>query len=92
MNKFTHGIMVLHAKTKTENGDYLVVHFVGYWEEPTEVDLKNLLNELINDPKFDFRDVFNELEFFPATQGCLDFYNKQVERDDVFNSNDINLN
>jgi hypothetical protein len=92
MKKFTHGIMVLHTKTKTENGDYPVVHFVGYWEEPTEIDLKNLKIELKNDPEFDLRNVFDELEFFPATQGCLDFYNDQIEKDDVFNTDDINLN
>ena len=83
--------MVLHTGTKTENGDYSVVHFVGYWKKPTETDLESLKNELKTDPQFGLCNVFDELKFFPATQDCLDYYNKQVEKDDIFNDN-INQN
>ena len=48
MRKFTHGIMVLNVKRTTENGDYPVVHFVGYWEEPTKEDIEHIKNELKN--------------------------------------------
>jgi len=92
MRKFTHGIMVLNVKRTTENGDYPVVHFVGYWEEPTKEDIEHIKNELKNDPAFRFRDIFDELEFFAATQDCLDYYNNQIEEDDVFNIENINLN
>src|ERR1035437_3892599 len=61
------------------------INFAKYSQKPLlkEIDLKNLKIELKNDPEFDLRNVFDELEFFPATQGCLDFYNDQIEKDDV---------
>lgn len=85
MKKFKYGIMVLHTKTRTENGDYPVVHFAGYWKEPTQADFESLKEELRNDPYFELRDVVNELGFFPATQDCVDFYNKVCEEDGAFN-------
>ena len=78
MRKFTHGIMVLNVKRTTE--------------EPTKEDIEHIKNELKNDPAFRFRDIFDELEFFAATQDCLDYYNNQIEEDDVFNIENINLN
>ena len=83
--------MIINPNKPLENGNYEVVHFVGYWIEPTDVDVDSLRNELRTDPEFELQEIVDELEFLPATEGCLKYYNDQVEADNVFDDN-INQN
>ena len=61
MNRFTHGIVVINPNVVDENGDYPVVHFVGYWDEPAQEDFESLKKELETDEDFGLRDILNEL-------------------------------
>jgi len=90
MEKFTHGIMVVDPLVKFENGDYEVVHFVGYWEEPADWDIEanRVREELRTDPDFNYDDV-DRLIFYPATEGCLKYYNDMGEEDGIFNDTDV---
>ena len=84
MKKFTHGIMIIDKSKPLENGDYPVVHFVGYWKEPTNADVNSLREDLRNDPQFKLRDIIDELTFYPATEDCLKFYNDLCEEEGAF--------
>jgi hypothetical protein len=77
--KFTHGIIVLNPKDIDEDDTMPIVHFTGYWEEPTIDDIEHLKEELRNDPDFDCCEIIDELEFLPADQELLDYFNDIVE-------------
>ena len=84
MEKFKYGIMVIDPKNLSEDDAYEVVHFAGYWQEPTDVDADNLREELRNDPEFELQDSVDRLIMYPATEDCLKFYNDICEADGVF--------
>lgn len=81
MEKFTHGIMVVKPSEANEFG-VPVVHFVGYWNEPTIVDVDSLVDELSTDVKFGLiEDQLNGLlEYYPATEEILNYYNEEVKK------------
>jgi hypothetical protein len=87
MEKFTHGIMVINPNEPPEEDNYSVVHFVGYWHEPTDVDANHLREELRVDPEFELRDIVDELVMYPATKDCLKYYNDMGEIDGIFDKN-----
>lgn len=91
INKITHGIVVLDTRLPVE--DVEVIHFVGFWKEPTQQDIDNLKEELRTDPTFGLSDVIDELEFLPATQKQIDFFNTLLhEEDGLKDLHDISLN
>lgn len=84
MEKFTHGIVVINPNMKNENGDVHVLHFVGYWEEPTKTDVISLMDELETDEEFGLKEMAlaGELEYYPATQDIIDYYYDRIEVDE----------
>jgi hypothetical protein len=77
MEKFTHGIMVVNPKITDENGDVNVLHFAGYWEQPTSEDVLSLMDELETDETFGLTEMAQagELEYYPASPEILDHFN-----------------
>lgn len=67
-----------------DDDSYTIIHFVGYWEKPTDADADHIKEELRNDPEFGIGDKVDELRFYPATPGCLKHYNDQGEADGIF--------
>lgn len=91
MKKFTHGIVVVNPIDVDENGKYPVVHFVGFWSEPTETDFEHIIEELRTDPDFELMDIADDLDYYPADEECVKYHNDMVEKDGAFNT-EINLN
>jgi len=81
MDRFTHGIMVINPKDVQEGEDYPVLHFVGYWNEPSEADIYELMNEFRDDETLGLKDTLNDIELLPATPECLKFYNDMLEKE-----------
>lgn len=82
MEKFTHGIMVVNPNNLDENGDIPVLHFVGYWNEPTENDVMSLWDEFNEDDSFALQDQINEIELLPAPEDVIEYYNSVIDFDD----------
>jgi hypothetical protein len=63
----THGIA---AVTKDEtDGSIFILHFCGYFEEPSLADFEDLRNELETNPEFGLVDM--EFELILATDDML---------------------
>lgn len=79
--------MVINPNEPSEGDYYNIVHFAGYWQEPTDADADHLREELRNDPEFELQDIADELVMYPATQDCLKYYNDMGETDGIFEKN-----
>jgi len=75
MEKFTHGIMVIDPKNPNDDGSVPVIHFVGYWEEPSDNDVYGLYNEFKTDEDLGLVDKIDELEMVKATPDVLEHFN-----------------
>jgi hypothetical protein len=73
MDKFTHGLIVVDPKNIKD--DMLdILHFVGYWGEPTSRDVESLRLELRDDETFGLQDVWDQLEILPAPEEVVAEY------------------
>ena len=54
-----YGLIAVH------NG--LIVHFVGYTNEPTQEDINSLREELRTDKEFELTEVADLLDIYPAS-------------------------
>lgn len=62
-----YGLMVIDPETLDESTDTLeIVHFVGYWNEPTLDDANSLREELRTDEEFGLTEIADRLEIYPA--------------------------
>lgn len=53
----------LIAVDSTQEGEMLdVLHFCGYWNQPTKQDAESLLAELSTDPEFELTEIADRLE------------------------------
>jgi hypothetical protein len=73
MNEFKYGLMVIDP-TIVDEDDCNIVHFVGYLEEPTKEDAKQLREELRDDPEFGLQDMWDKVDIFPAPQEIVDHF------------------
>lgn len=73
LDNMTHGLIVIDPESLNENGPE-IVHFCGYWSEPSEKDVISLLEELASDEEFGLSDILYRLEIYPATEEILEFY------------------
>lgn len=83
MDKFTHGIIAVNPTKPDENGDLGVLHFVGYWNEPTEADVLSLWEELNEDDSFGLQDQMHDIELVPAPIEIVEYFNSVVESDNT---------
>ena len=75
MEKFTYGIMVTNPDKPNDDGSIPVVHFVGYWTEPSKEDVLGLIDELHTDKEFGLIEIADTLDYLPATQEVIDYMN-----------------
>lgn len=75
MEKFTHGIMVTNPDEPFDDGSIPVVHFVGYWSEPSSEDVLGLIDELHTDKEFGLTEIADTLDYLPATQEVIEYMN-----------------
>lgn len=79
MEKFTHGIVVVIPSQADENG-VPIVHFVGYWDKPTIVDVEGVMDEMETDENFGLIEEAKAglLEYYPANPEIIEYYNNQI--------------
>jgi hypothetical protein len=59
-----YGLMVIDPTQESEMMH--IIHFVGYWEEPTKLDAIALREELMTDEEFGLTDIAYRLDILPA--------------------------
>lgn len=79
---FEYGLMVVDPKRTTDDV-MCIVHFAGYWEEPTEKDIEHLREELRTDPQFELCDVIDELEIKIAPDYVIEQVWHEIIRDNI---------
>ena len=83
--------MVIDPLMKSDDdGNYEIIHFVGYWEAPEDWDVEadRLREELRTDPEFNYENI-DTLLMYPATPDCLRYYNEMGEADGIFKDKNI---
>ena len=73
VENITHALIVLDPETE-KDGNVDIVHFCGYWSEPTESDAEHLLEELKTDEEFGLTDIADRLIIVEAPQEIIDYY------------------
>ena len=74
-----YGLMVIDPTQEGEMMD--ILHFVGYWEEPTIVDATNLRKELMSDEEFGLTEIAHRLDILPAPDYIVQEYVKEISND-----------
>lgn len=70
----------LIAVDPTQEGDMKdVLHFCGYWNQPTLVDVESLKEELKKDPDFGLTDIADRLDIIPAPDWLVKEFVQQIE-------------
>ena len=59
-----YGLMVVDPTQEGEMMD--IIHFVGYWKEPTKNDAAQLREELMTDEEFGLTEIAHRLDILPA--------------------------
>lgn len=72
----------LIAIDSTQEGEMLdVLHFCGYWNQPTKVDADSLLEELSTDPEFELTEIAHRLKIMVAPDWLVAEYIKDIENE-----------
>lgn len=79
LNSITHGLIVIDP-TVDEDEMVNILHFVGYWEEPTQESIEHLRKELKTDKSFGLTEVVDKLVILPAPKYIIDHY-KNLENE-----------
>lgn len=78
--------MAIDPNNVDENGNPLVVHFVGLWEEPTYETFLELEKEIKTDPEFGLVEIAYKIDVLPALPEVIDFYNIEVAKHEAQNN------
>ena len=88
--------MVLNPLLEDVSGLIPVVHFVGYWPEPKESDIENLIEEIESDKSLGLMDVADDLEYALAPDDVVEHFNNVCEEEGLFEYEEdiynVNLN
>jgi hypothetical protein len=75
-----YGLMVVDP---SQEGDMLnILHFCGYWKEPTQADVDNLREELAEDKSFGLTLLIDQLEILPAPSYIVEHFVKEIISED----------
>lgn len=67
-----YGLIVIDPN---QEGDFKdIIHFVGYWEEPTKEDAQHLYEELKTDEEFGLTKIIDNLVILPASEEIVEIY------------------
>ena len=69
-----YGLIVVDPVQEGEMLD--ILHFVGYWECPTLVDVNSLREELMTDEEFGLTHIAHRLDILPAPSYIVEEYRK----------------
>jgi hypothetical protein len=71
-----YGLIVIDP---TQEGDMMdILHFVGYWNEPTKADADSLREELISDGEFGLTEIAHRLDILPAPDYIVKHYIENI--------------
>ena len=71
-----YGLIVVDS---TQEGEMLdILHFVGYWNKPTNVDADSLREELMTDEEFGLTEIAHRLDILPAPDNIVQEYVKEI--------------
>ena len=71
-----YGLIVIDP---TQEGDMLdILHFVGYWNEPTKSDADSLREELMTDESFGLTKIAHRLDILPAPDYIVKHYIENI--------------
>jgi hypothetical protein len=80
-NDIKYGLIVVDP---TEEDEMLtILHFCGYWNEPTQADADALRQELAEDPEFGLTDIAHRLTIFPAPDDILQHFISDIDEDEI---------
>ena len=72
-----YGLIVVDTTQESEMMD--ILHFVGYWTEPTKNDAKLLREELMTDEEFGLTEIAHRLDILPAPDYIVKEYVKDLK-------------
>lgn len=75
--RFTHGLVVIDPANDTSE-QRAVIHFVGFWTEPSEEDIAELKNELKTSEEFGLQEIADTLLIESADQTVVDYMNHVI--------------
>lgn len=81
INDIKYGLMVIDPSQEGEMLD--ILHFVGYWEQPTQQDADMLREELKTDESFGLTEMADKVIIIPAPD---DIVKEFIENIDESNS------
>lgn len=71
-----YGLIVIDPTQEGEMMD--IIHFVGYWDEPTKKDAEYLREELMTDESFGLSEIAHRLDILPAPDYIVQEYVKEI--------------
>ena len=71
-----YGLMVVDPTQEGEMMD--IIHFVGYWKEPTKNDAAQLREELMTDEEFGLTEIAHRLDILPAPGYIVEEFMKDL--------------
>jgi hypothetical protein len=75
-----YGLVVVDKRNMEESKDGMVnvLHFCGYWREPTQEDVNGLMHELATTPEFGVMDIIEHIGIYDATPELVAEYNADI--------------
>ena len=72
-----YGLIVIDP---TQEGNMMdILHFVGYWNKPTKIDVDLLREELMTDEEFGLTDIAHRLDILPAPDYIIKHYINEIK-------------
>ncbi len=65
-----------------EGDEKSILHFCGYWDQPTLIEAEALRKELAEDPEFGLTEVAHRLDIFPAPDDIMEMIIKDIEENE----------
>lgn len=74
LSTIKYGLIVVDPDTADDDGMMDIIHFVGFWDEPTSIDIESLRKELGEDEEFGLCEIIDRLVILPAPSEIVDLY------------------
>jgi hypothetical protein len=80
LSEIKYGLIVIDPE---QGGDMLdILHFCGYWTEPTKRDADYLREELMKDEEFGLTEIAHRVEILPAPDYILNTYIQNIKENE----------
>jgi hypothetical protein len=72
-----YGLIAIDPEQKGEMLD--ILHFCGYWNQPTKIDADLLRKELMEDNSFGLTEIAQRLDILPCPEDILQEFIKEIQ-------------